>query len=429
MALTLLWLLLGLMIVGVPIVFVLIFAPVVGVWLEGKTVFSSMMPQRIFGGINQFPLLAIPMFILAGEVMNRGGITLRLVEFAKTLVGHFRGGLAHVNIVSSLLFAGLSGSAVADTSALGSMLIPAMEKDGYSRRFSAAVTAASSVIGPVIPPSIIMVVYAYIMGVSVGGLFAAGFVPGAMMGIGLMAMNAYISRRRNYPRAAQRAPIGEVGRKFGSAFLPLLTPFIILGGILSGVFTPTEAAAAAVAYAVLLSLLVTRTLPIREIPQILYRAGLTSAGILLVIGAATVFGWITSLSGAPAVVTALLTSISDNPLVVLLLVNILLFIVGMFFDAGPAILILGPLLAPTMLALGVDPLHFAIIMCVNLTVGLATPPMGLVLFVASAIGRVSVVDITRELWPFLLVHAVIILLITYIPALTLTLPRLLGLGV
>jgi tripartite ATP-independent transporter DctM subunit len=429
MALTFFYLLLALMIIGVPIVFALIFAPIVGVWLDDKTVFLSMMPQRIFGGINQFPLLAIPMFILAGEVMNRGGITVRLVNFAKTLVGHFRGGLAHVNIVSSLMFAGLSGSAVADTSALGSMLIPAMEKDGYTRRFAAAVTAASSVIGPVIPPSIIMVVYAYIMGVSVGGLFAAGFVPGAMMGIGLMTVNAFISHKRQYPRAAERAPMKEVRQNFISAFFPLMTPVIILGGILSGIFTPTEAAAAAVAYAVLLSLFITRTLPLREIPEMLYRAGLTSASILLVIGAATVFGWVTSLSGVPGVVTGLLTSISDNPLVVLLCVNILLFIVGMFFDAGPAILILGPLLAPTLTSLGIEPLHFAIIMCVNLTVGLATPPMGLVLFVASSIGKVSIVDITKELWPFLLMHAAIILMITYIPALTLTLPRLLGLGV
>jgi len=428
MALTLFWLLMLLMIIGVPIVFALIFAPIAGVWLEGRMVFLSMFPQRIFGGINQFPLLAIPMFILAGEIMNRGGITMRLVDFAKTLVGHFRGGLAHVNILSSLLFAGLSGSAVADTSALGSMLIPAMEKDGYSRRFAAAVTAASSVIGPIIPPSIIMVVYAYIMGVSVGGLFAAGFVPGAMMALGLMGMNAFISHKRQYPRASQRAPMREIGTSFVSAFLPLMTPVIILGGILSGVFTPTEAAAAAVAYALVISMLVTRTLPLREIPEMLYRAGLTSASILLVIGAATVFGWVTSLSGAPAVVTGLLTSISDNPYVLLLLVNILLFIVGMFFDAGPAILILGPLLAPTMQALGVEPLHFAIVMCVNLTVGLATPPMGLVLFVASSIGKVSVVDITRELWPFLVVHTIVILLITYVPALTLTVPRLLGLA-
>ena len=274
-----------------------------------------------------------------------------------------------------------------------------------------------------------MVVYAYIMGVSVGGLFAAGFVPGAMMGIGLMTVNAIISNRRKYPRAAQRAPAKEIGRGFISAFFPLLTPVIILGGILSGVFTPTEAAAAAVAYAVLLSIFVTRTLPLREIPEMLYRAGLASASILLVIGAATVFGWVTSLSGVPSAITGLLAGISDNPLVVLFCVNILLFIVGMFFDAGPAILILGPLLAPTMQSLGIEPLHFAIIMCVNLTVGLATPPMGLVLFVASTLSRVSVVDIAKEMWPFLIMHAIIIFMITYIPALTLTLPRMLGLGV
>ncbi|MGB7184089.1 MAG: TRAP transporter large permease, partial [Burkholderiaceae bacterium] len=243
-----------------------------------------------------------------------------------------------------------------------------------------------------------------------------------------MLVNAMISHKRQYPRAAHRAPARVIGRSFLSAFFPLMTPLIILGGILSGVFTPTEAAAAAVAYAVLLSIFVTRTLPFKEIPDMLYRAGLTSASILLVIGAATVFGWVTSLSGVSSAVSALLTSVSDTPWVVLLLVNALLFIVGMFFDAGPAILILGPLLAPTMVSLGVDPLHFAIIMCVNLTVGLATPPMGLVLFVASSIGRVSVTDITRELWPFLLMHALIILLITYVPALTMTLPRMLGLG-
>lgn len=426
MALLIFYALLALMALGLPIVFALILAPILGVWWNDQTVFLSMMPQRIFGGINQFPLLAIPMFILAGEIMNHGGITMRLVEFAKTLVGHFRGGLAHVNIVSSMLFAGLSGSAVADTSALGSMLIPAMEKDGYTRRFAAAITAASSVIGPVIPPSIIMVVYAYIMGVSVAGLFAAGFVPGIMMGIGLMCMNGYIAKKRNFPRADKRASKGEVGRAFGSAFLPLLTPFIILGGILSGIFTPTEAAAAAVAYALILSFFITRTLDLQRIPEMLYRAGLAAAAILLVIGAATVFGWVTSLSGAPTVITSILTGISDNPYIVLLLINLLLFIVGMFFDAGPAILILGPLLGPTMLALGIDPLHFAIIMCVNLTVGLATPPLGLVLFVASTLTRLSIVEIAKDLWPFLCVHVVVILLITYIPALTMTLPRLLG---
>jgi tripartite ATP-independent transporter DctM subunit len=429
MALVFFWLLLALMALGVPIVFALVMAPVFGILIQDKLVFLSMLPQRIFSGINQFPLLAIPMFILAGEVMNHGGITLRLVTFAKTLVGHFRGGLAQVNILSSMLFAGLSGSAVADTSALGSMLIPAMEKDGYTRRFAAAVTAASSVIGPVIPPSIIMVVYAYIMGVSVAALFAAGFVPGIMMGGGMMIMTSFLARRRNYPKSERRAPPKEVATAFGHAFLPLLTPVIILGGILSGVFTPTEAAAAAVAYALILSLLVTRTLEIARIPDMLYRAGIASSSILFVIGAATLFGWVTSLSGVPTAVSGILLGVSDNPWIVLFLVNILLLIVGMFFDAGPAILILGPLLGPTMQQLGIDPLHFAIVMCVNLTVGLATPPMGLVLFVASTLTRLSIVEIAKDMWPFLIVHIMVIFLITYFPFLTMTLPRLFGFGV
>ena len=428
MALMFFWVLLIAMALGVPIVFALILAPMIGAVLADRAIFLSMMPQRIFSGINPFPVLAIPMFILAGEIMNRGGITLRLVGFANALVGHLRGGLAHVNIVSSMLFAGLSGSAVADTSALGSILIPAMEKDGYTRRFAAAVTAASSVIGPIIPPSIIMVVYAYIMNVSVGGLFAAGFVPGAMMGLGLMLVTAFLARRRNYPRTDRRATLGETGSAFKSAFLPLLTPVIILGGILSGIFTPTEAAAAAVLYALALSLLVTRTLALHELPTMLFRAGVAASTILLVVGAATLFGWIASLSGVPGAATKLLLSISDDPYVMLLVINLLLLVVGMFFDAGPAILILGPLIGPTMLQLGVEPLHLAIIMCVNLTVGLATPPVGLVLFVASTLTRLSVMEIARDMWPFLLVHVVVILLITYVPALTLTLPRLLGLG-
>lgn len=428
MALGFFYILILVMTLGVPIVFALVFAPMVGIFLEDKLVFLSMMPQRIFSGINQFPLLAIPMFILAGEIMNHGGITIRLVAFAKTLVGHMRGGLAQVNVLSSMLFAGLSGSAVADTSALGSILIPAMEKDGYTRRFSAAITAASSVIGPVIPPSIIMVVYAYIMGVSVAGLFAAGFIPGILMGGGLMLVTSWLAKTRNYPRTERRASASEVKTAFTSAFFPLMTPVIILGGILSGIFTPTEAAAAAVAYSLVLSIFVTRTLPLARIPDMLYRAGIASSSILLVIGAATVFGWVTSLSGAPNAVSGLLLGISDNPLIVLLCVNILLLFVGMFFDAGPAILILGPLLGPTVIGLGVDPLHFAIVMCVNLTIGLATPPMGLVLFVASTLTRISIVEIAKDMWPFLLVHLVVILLITYIPALTMTLPRLLGLG-
>ena len=419
---------LGAIAVGVPIVFALVFAPLAGFVLAEQFVFLKVLPQRMFAGINQFPLLAIPLFMLAGQIMNVGDITARLVRFANAVVGHLRGGLAHVNILSSIMFAGLSGSAVADTSALGSILIPAMERDGYTRRFAAAVTAASSIIGPIIPPSIIMIVYAYVMQVSVGGLFAAGFVPGLIMGGLLMAMTVFLARRRNYPKRERRAPPAELWTSFRGAFLPMLTPIIILGGILSGVFTPTEAAAAAVIYALALSLFVTRSMKFGDLPRVLLRAGLSSAAILLVIGAAVAFGWIAAVSRIPDALGTALLSVSDNTYVLLFLINLLLLVVGMFLDAGPAILILGPILAPTMIGLGVEPLHFAIIMSVNLTVGLATPPIGLVLFVASSITREKVEVIAREMAPFLVVHMFVILLITYIPELSMTLPRLLGLA-
>lgn len=426
MPLTFFWILLALMAIGVPIVFALGIAPVAGFLLADKAVFLQLLPQRLFLGINQFPLLAIPLFLLAGEIMNIGGLTLSLVRFANALVGHLRGGLAHVNILASILFAGLSGSAVADTSALGSILIPAMEKDGYSRRFAAAITAASSVIGPIIPPSIIMVVYGLVMNVSVAGLFAAGIVPGILMGAGLMIATKIIAKKRNFPMRESRAPIGEVAVSLRGAILPLLTPVIILGGILSGVFTPTEAAGAAVAYAFFISFFILRSLKVGDLAPIFLRTGVASAAILLVVGTATVFGGIVTLSGFPARLGDFVFGLTDNPLLLLLLVNILLLIVGMFLDASPAILILGPILGPTMLQLGVDPLHFAIIMCVNLTVGLATPPLGLVLFVASSLTRIPVLHIAREMAPFLVIHIIIILLITYVPAISMTIPRLLG---
>lgn len=426
MPLTFLWLLLFLMAVGVPIVFALGIVPLVGFILADKPVFLKLLPQRLFLGINQFPLLAIPLFLLAGEIMNVGGITQSLVRFANSMVGHLRGGLAHVNILSSILFAGLSGSAVADTSALGSMLIPAMEKDGYTRRFATAVTAASSVIGPIIPPSIIMVVYGLVMNVSIAGLFAAGVVPGFLMGAGLMVVTSIIARKRNFPRRERMARPREMVTSFRHAFFALLTPAIILGGILSGVFTPTEAAGAAVAYALFISIVVTRKLTLRQLPAVFLRTGVLAATILLVIGTATVFGGIVTLSGFPNRLADFVFGITDNPLILLLLLNLLLLVVGMLLDASPAILILGPVLAPTMVQLGVDPLHFAIIMCVNLTIGLVTPPAGLVLFVASSLTNLQIFEIAREMLPFMVVHLVIIFLITYFPAVALTLPRLLG---
>ena len=420
------WLLLILMILGLPIAFALMIAPGLSLLFDGQHSMFPMLLMRMYNGMDSFPLMAIPYFILAGEVMNRGGITTRLVRLSQALIGHLRGGLAHVNILSSILFAGLSGSAVADTSAIGSMLIPAMEKNGYTKRFAAAVTAASSVIGPIIPPSGIMIIYAFVMNVSVAALFAAGLVPGLLVGFSLMAMTVYLSKKRDYPVASQRASLNEVAISFKGAILPLLTPVIILGGILLGIFTPTEAAAIAAGYAIIISVIVLRTLKLNDIPKVLFSAALSSGMILFLVGASTAFATLVSLTGTASKAMEIMNSISQNPLVLLFLVNLLLFFVGMFLDAGPAILILGPVLGPTFVAMGVDPIHFAIIMCVNVTVGLATPPMGLVLFVAAGLADEPVEKIAWEMLPFLAIEIIVIFLITFVEAIPMTLPRLLG---
>ena len=474
------------LVIGLPVFFGLLAAPGILLWLNGQERDITLLYRNVYNGMDSFPLMAIPFFMLAGELMNRGGITVRLVEFSQALMGHLRGGLAHVNVLSSILFAGLSGSAVADTSALGSMLIPAMEKQGYTRRFAAAITAASSVIGPIIPPSGIMIIYAYVMGESVAALFLAGIVPGVLVGVGLMVMVRALADRYDLPKAERivrrdqhMAPVeywasfallrfniggllaaiaagaapglsGWVWLAFGlavahglliglrrvvshdfrmvckRAVVPLQTPILILGGILAGVFTPTEAAAVAVAYALLVGFLVLRTMRLGDLPDVLMRAATTSAVVLLLVGAAMAFKTVVSLSYAPQILADFILSLSDNPLILLFLINLLLFIVGMFLDAGPAIIILGPILGPIFVDLGVHPVHFAIIMSVNLTVGLATPPMGLVLFVASAVSGERVETIAKAILPFLAIEVLVIFLITYIPALSMTIPRLTG---
>ncbi|MEM9677051.1 MAG: TRAP transporter large permease [Pseudomonadota bacterium] len=482
-----------LLLIGVPVFFAMLFAPGVMLWLNGQERDIALMYRNIFNGIDNGVLLAIPFFMLAGELMNKGGITERLVTFSQAIIGSVRGGLAQVNILSSMLFAGMSGSAVADTSALGSMLIPAMEKEGYTRRFAAAITAASSVIGPIIPPSGIMIIYAYVMEVSVAALFAGGIIPGLLVGVGLMVVTRAMANRYDFPPAKRVINTGlEIDfsenwmariiarllvfvllwaslRSFlpvdgeGSltvvgwagivaliavtegifrllrmimsdefrvvskrAVLPLLTPLIILGGILGGVATPTEASALAVAYALLLGLFVLGTLKTKELPAIFTKAAITSSVVLLLVGAAMAFKTVVSLSYAAENLAAWILTLTSDPLMLLLLINLLLFIVGMFLDAGPAIIILGPILAPIFINMGIDPVHFAMIMSVNLTVGLATPPMGLVLFVASSVSGVKVETISKTILPFLAVEVFVIFLITYFPAISLAIPSWLG---
>ena len=412
--------------IGLPVFFGLLAAPGLLLWLNGQPRDLALLYRNVYNGMDSFPLMAIPFFMLAGVLMNRGGITSRLVEFSQAIMGHFRGGLAHVNILSSMLFAGLSGSAVADTSAIGSMLVPAMVKNGYTRKFSAAITAASSVIGPIIPPSGIMIIYSYVMGESVAALFLAGIIPGILVGLGLMLMTWVMAQRYDFPVATKRATWSERGNASIKAFFPLLTPLIILGGILGGIFTPTEASAVAVAYALIVSLFILKSMTVRDLPKVLTEAAMVSSVVLLLVGAAMAFKTVVSLSHAPEILAAWILGLSDNPLILLFLINLLLFGVGMFLDAGPAIIILAPILGPIFINLGVHPVHFAIIMSVNLTVGLATPPMGLVLFVASSVSGERIESISKAILPFLVVEVVVIFMITYIPAVSLAIPRYFG---
>ena len=412
--------------IGLPVFFGLLAAPGLLLWLNGQPRDLALLYRNVYNGMDSFPLMAIPFFMLAGVLMNRGGITARLIEFSQAIMGHFRGGLAHVNILSSMLFAGLSGSAVADTSAIGSMLIPAMVKNGYTRKFSAAITAASSVIGPIIPPSGIMIIYSYVMGESVAALFLAGIIPGILVGLGLMLMTWVMAQRYDFPVATKRSTWSERGNASIKAFFPLLTPVIILGGILGGIFTPTEASAVAVAYALIVSLFILKSMTVRDLPKVLTEAAMVSSVVLLLVGAAMAFKTVVSLSHAPEILAAWILGLSDNPLILLFLINLLLFVVGMFLDAGPAIIILAPILGPIFINLGVHPVHFAIIMSVNLTVGLATPPMGLVLFVASSVSGERIESISKAILPFLAVEVVVIFMITYIPAVSLAIPRYFG---
>jgi tripartite ATP-independent transporter DctM subunit len=428
------WGFLILLVIGVPVFFAMMGAGAFQLWQLDRLPFLSMQVNRVFSGIASFPIMAVPFFILAGEIMNSGMVTRALVDFSRSMLGHIRGGLAHVNIAASVLFAGLSGSAVADTSALGSMLIPAMEKNGYSRKFAAAITAASSVIGPVIPPSGLMVLYAFVMNVDVAKMFLGGIVPGLLLAASLMVVTAFMAKKHNFPVANEKATWGERGQAGLRAFFPLMTPVILLGGILSGYFTPTEAAAVAVAYALILNigvklgyrmgLLKEDGFGIAGFGRILKRTAIQSGVVLLLVGVSTGFSQVVAIAGMPRMLSDLMLGISDNPLVFLLMVNVFLLLVGMVLDAGPAILILGPILQPAALAYGIDPVHFAVMMCLNVTVGLATPPMGLVLFVATSISGARFSEIVRAIIPFLIAEIVVILLVAYIPILTLGLPWL-----
>jgi tripartite ATP-independent transporter DctM subunit len=395
------------------------------------THFSAGLPDivilhRMAGGIDSFPLLAVPFFILAGNLMNSAGITNRIYDFAVALAGWTRGGLAHVNIIGSVIFAGMSGTAIADAAGLGTIEIKAMKDHGYSTEFSVGVTAASSTLGPIIPPSLPFVIYGMMGNVSIGALFLGGVIPGAVMTIFMMAYVYYCARRYNMGRD-QAFRWKVLGLTFVAAFPALLTPAIIIGGMTFGWFTPTEAAIAACAWAMILGIFLYRTLSPKQFYKVTMDTIETTAGVLLIVAAASLFGWVLTTTRVTEYATDALLSVTDNRYVILLLANVVLLVVGCFLEPVASISILVPVLMPVILKVGIDPVHFGVVMTLNLMIGLLHPPLGMVLFVLARIAKLSLERTTMAILPWLIPLLMSLIAITLIPELTLWLPRLAGL--
>lgn len=416
--------LVGFLLLGVPIAISMGLTAVLTFIFMGEGFVLPMVAQRMYASTTAFTLLAIPFFILAGNLMNTGGITKRVFRFALALVGHLRGGLGHVNVVSSMIFSGMSGAAVADAAGLGLVEMEAMTKSGYDRRFSAAITAASSTIGPVVPPSIPFVIYGSITGVSVGKLFLAGCTPGVLMGIALMVAVYFVSRHRNYPKEAM-ASFKELISSGKEALLALGTPVIIIGGILGGIFTPTEAAVVASLYALFLGLVVYRELTIRDLPRILWDTLVHAIRVMFIISAAGFFGWLLIHQRIPEQVITGLTALTSIRWVLLLIIIFILLVLGCFLEGIAVLVITIPVFMPLIGRYGVDPVQFGVIMILCSMLGLLTPPVGMSLYAVSSISGVPIGPLTREMWPYLIGIFLVLLIMSFVPQLSMWLPSLL----
>src|SRR5690554_1492279 len=415
-----------LIIVGVPVAFSLGLAAIAAALWYGIPLQAVML--KISDGVDEFALLAIPFFVLAGAIMAEGGMALRLINLAKVFVGFIRGGLALVNVLASTFFGCISGSSVADTASVGSVMIPQMEKNGYPRVFATNVTVCGSVQAILIPPSHNAVIYSLAAGgtISIAHLFLAGVLPGLLLGLTLMVMILFMAHRHNYPKG-EVVSLRQAVRAMVDAFWGLLTMFIILGGILSGVFTPTESAAVACVYAFIITMFVYRDYKWRELPLLMARVVRTVGMVMMLIGFAAAFGYMMALMQLPAMITQFFLSVSDNKYIILLLINIILLMLGCLMDMAPLIVICTPILLPVAVSIGIDPVHFGMILLVNLGMGLITPPVGATLFVGCAVGRVTIGQMVRTIWPFYLAMLVVLALITYVPAISLWLPSMLKL--
>ena len=411
-----------LLILGAPVAIALGGAS--AVYLVGSDIDLAVVPQFMYAGMDSFVLLCIPGFVLAGNLMNGGGITDQIVLFSNRLVGHIRGGLGLANVTGSMVFAGISGTAVAETASIGAVMIPAMRKSGYDAPFAAAVTAAASTVGPIIPPSVPMIIVGTLTGLSVGKMFMAGAIPGLLLGVGMMMTVWILARVRNYPKEPWQG-FGALLRASRGAFWALLMTAIILFGIVGGYFTPTEASVVAALYAFVIGLFVYKGFKLRQLPAILLESAIGSGGLILLVGLANVFGWILTSEQIPQAIAASMLALTTNKYLIILLINILLLIVGTFMETIAALIILFPPLLAVATQVGIDPIHFATFAVLNLMIGLTTPPVGVCLFVAANIAKISLGAITKAIWPFLLCNLVILLLVSYVPALSLWLPSLL----
>ncbi len=413
-----------LIILGVPIAFVLGLTSLVTIGAtEGLPL--VVLVQRMFVGLNSFVLLCIPFFMLAGDIMNRAGISERLIRFSRALVGHIAGGLAHINVVVSMFFAGVSGSSTADTAGIGRILIPAMIKEGYTKAVSVAVTACSSTLGVVIPPSILMVIYGSVANVSIGGLFLGGVIPGILIGFSQMGIIYYQAVKYGYPKY-ERVSFKELIKAFADSFLALLTPVIIIGGIIFGVFTPTEAAVVACVYSLILGLFVYKTIRLRDLPKIFLENALLCSLILFCVATATVFGWLLAYYNIPQAVSSFLSHYTSSPFIILVFINIIFLIVGTFMDAVPAMIILIPLIHPIAMDAGINPVHLGVVVVMNLAIGLITPPYGLCLLLACTIADITVPKTLKAVLPFFIIMVGVLLVATYIPDLVLWIPRMIS---
>ncbi|MDR1875524.1 MAG: TRAP transporter large permease [Synergistaceae bacterium] len=417
-----------LMLLGIPLYASLLFIGLTGILRTGDLSLLRVIPQQFFGGMDVFTLMAIPFFILTGILMNCTGLTDRLLDFSRLVVGSVRGGLGYVNVVGSVIFAGVNGSAAADASALGAILIPAMEKEGFPAGYAAGLTAGSSLIGPIIPPSIFMIIYSSMTNTSIGGMFAAGVVPGLLLGGAFMVLNWVYVRRYNVPRTDMEAVRAQKKAILRRSFLALLAPFIIIGGIVTGVVTPTESGALAVTYCLLCGAFVTRRLSPRALWDALYETVRLSSAVFLIMGAATVVGWLLKWERVTQQFGQMVTDMGllSHPWLLLLFLSSIIFPIGMFMEEVAILTLLTPVFAPLAQKAGVNPFHFGIVMTLNVTMALITPPVGACNYIVAAVGRVPLGDVFRAIWPFIAVTATVLFLIITFPFLTVSLPAMMG---